>query len=161
MAPEERIEAVVASLVDRRAATASTPIGLSAEEIEAVEHDQPAPIGGAYRRFLELAGGGIGLFLEGSDVFHPPVLGLREAAEDLLAENNVPAALASTDRVILMHQGYWFDYLKGTGPDPEVWTYTETFQHPLTPFRSAGRFSDWLRDQADRHRGPGSEPPAG
>ncbi|MCL2554135.1 MAG: hypothetical protein FWE75_18540 [Actinomycetia bacterium] len=156
MAPGTRVEAVVASLVDRRAASASTPIGLSPGEIEAIERDQPAPIGTAYRRFLQLAGGGVGLFLDGSDVFHPLVLGLRQAAADLLAENDVPVVLAPTDRVILMHQGYWFDYLKGTGPDPEVWTYTETFQQPVTPFRSAGRFTDWLRAHADRHRGPGA-----
>jgi hypothetical protein len=152
MSPEGRVEAVVASLVDQRAASASTPIGLSPGEIEAIEYEQTAPIGAAYRRFLELAGGGVGTFLQGSDVFHPLVLGLRQAAEDLLAENKVPVTLASTDRVILMHQGYCFDFLQGSGPDPEVWTYNEIYQHPVTPFRSAPRFTDWLRTHADQHR---------
>jgi hypothetical protein len=152
MTPEKRVEAVGAALVDRSAAGASAPIGLSQGEIEAIDHDQPAPIGTAYRRFLERVGGGVGLFLQGSDVFHPMVLGLRQAADDLLAENNVPVPLAPSDRVILMHQGYCFDFLHGTGPDPEVWTYNEAYQPPVTPFRSAPGFTDWLRTRADPHR---------
>ncbi|HEX6450957.1 MAG TPA: hypothetical protein VF060_16015 [Trebonia sp.] len=38
---------------------------------------------------------------------------------------NEPFTLAHTDRVILMHQGYQFDFLRGTDPDPEVWSYCE------------------------------------
>lgn len=90
--------------------------------------------------------------MQGSDVFHPAVLGLRQAAEDLLAENDVPAALGPTDRVILVHQGYCFDFLHGAGPDPEVWTYDETYRHPVTPFRSAPTFTDWLRTHAEQYR---------
>lgn len=154
MATGERVEAVVATLVDRRAASASTPIGLSGGEIEAIDLDQPAPIGAAYRRFLELAGGGVGYFLEGSDVFDPLVLGLWQSAEELLVANSVPYTLAPTDRVILMHQGYYFDFLRGTGPDPEVWTYSEGYYPDVTPFLNAPRFTDWLRTRAEQHRRP-------
>lgn len=120
-------------------------------EVEEIVRDQPAAVGGGYRRFLELVGGGVGLFLEGSDALHPHVLGLRQAADDLLVENGIPVALAPADRVILMHQGYCFDFLRGTGPDPEVWTYSEVYQYPVTPFRNARTFTDWLRTNAEEH----------
>lgn len=152
LTPVERVDAVVATLVDRRTATASTPIGLSAQEIQAIEDDQPAPIGAAYRRFLELVGGGVGDFLQGSDVFDPLILGLGGAGDDLLAENDVPFILAPTDRVIFMHQGCSFEFLRGTGPDPEVWGYSETYHPDLNPFRDAPTFTDWFRTLAEEHR---------
>ncbi|WP_225847641.1 SMI1/KNR4 family protein [Streptomyces sp. HPF1205] len=143
---------MVAGLVDRRAATASTPLGLSAQEIDAIARDQAAPVGTAYRCFLELIGGGIGRLLQGSDVFHPEVLGLREAADDLLRENHTTFALGPTDRVILMHQGYCFAFLHGTGPDPEVWSYDEGYHPDVIPFPAAPTFTDWLRTHADQYQ---------
>lgn len=152
LTPVERVEAVVATLVDRRTATASSPIGLSPGEIQAIDNDQSAPIGAAYRRFLELVGGGVGSFLQGSDVFDPLILGLGRAADDLLVENDVPFTLSPTDRVIFMHQGYSFDFLRGTGADPEVWSYSETYHPDLNPFHNAPTFTDWFRTLAEQHR---------
>ncbi|MGW2838181.1 hypothetical protein ACWCWD_10345 [Streptomyces sp. NPDC001493] len=40
-----------------------------------------------------------------------------------------------------MHQGYQFDFLRGEGPDPEVWTYREFLAEPS---RIHARFTDWL-----------------
>ena len=122
--------------------------GLSPPEIAEIERDQPAPLPAAYRRFLEIAGRGAGGLLVGSDVFHPAatvgrssILGVGQAARDLLAENDVPFALTENDRVILMHQGYMFDFLRGAGPDPEVWSYCEGDDLPAA---RCAHFTEWL-----------------
>jgi hypothetical protein len=121
----DRVHALVAMIADGVTATIEQVHGLTQSEIDEVERDQPAPLPPTYREFLELAGRGAGHFLQGSDVFYPHVLGLGQAARELLAENNVPFTLAHDDRVILMHQGYYFDFLRGTGLDPEVWSFSE------------------------------------
>lgn len=43
-----------------------------------------------------------------------------------------------------MHQGYQFEFMRGTGPDPEVWSYSEG-EHADVPVRSWASFPDWLR----------------
>lgn len=119
--------------------------GLTPSEIREVESDQSAPLAATYRRFLELVGGGAGHFLAGSGVFFPWALGLGEDARELLADNEVPFTLAHTDRVILIHQGYQFDFLRGTDPDPEVWSYCEgTLEKPAMTY---SHFTEWLEAQ--------------
>ncbi|MEV6524755.1 SMI1/KNR4 family protein [Longispora sp. NPDC051575] len=145
--PEERVRALVAMLADGTTATVEQFRGLSAEEIRAVGADQPAPLAAAYRCFLSLIGGGAGRFLRGSDVFHPDVLGLGEAARELLAENEVAFTLTDADRVILMHQGYQFDFLRGDGDDPQVWSYSEGGEPEDGPSLRHARFTDWLDGQ--------------
>jgi hypothetical protein len=49
-----------------------------------------------------------------------------------------------------MHQGYSFDFLRGSGPDPEVWSYSEGGSANNVAERTFGRFTDWLRAQAER-----------
>ncbi|GAA3038298.1 hypothetical protein GCM10020229_56970 [Kitasatospora albolonga] len=138
---EDRVRALTTALVDGTTAVAEQVRGLSGDEMHRIERDQSAPLGDAYRCFLTLIGGGAGRFLQGSDVFYPRVIGLGEAARELLAENGVPFLLAESDRVILMHQGYQFDFLRGPGPDPEVWSYCEG----EAPALSFARFTDWLQ----------------
>ena len=149
LSPEERVRAVIEAITDGTTAVPEQVRGLSKAEIREVENDQPAALGAAYRCFLATAGAGAGRFLQGSDVFHPQVMGLWTAARDLLAENESPFALADTDRVFLMHQGYQFDFLRGGGPDPEVWSYCEVNSPGNAPKQSFERFSDWLRATAE------------
>jgi hypothetical protein len=139
LSAEERVKACLAMVSDGTTASDDDICGLSGDLIQQVDDDQPAPLAYAYRCFLERAGGGAGRFLQGSDVFHPDVLGLRRAADELLAGTGL--ALTGEDRVILMHQGVQFDFLRGTGEDPEVWSYCED---DSAPTRSHARFTDWL-----------------
>jgi hypothetical protein len=134
LSPEERVRACLGLVADGTTATVAEVRGLGDEEIRQIEEDQPAPLAAAYRCFLECAGAGAGRFLQGSDVFHPQILGLRAGAEEL-------TNLESTDRVILMHQGLQFDFLRGAGPDPEVWSCSEGG----SPERHYACFTDWLR----------------
>ncbi|MFL6073066.1 MAG: hypothetical protein ACJ73S_06665 [Mycobacteriales bacterium] len=80
-------------------------------------------------------------------MFHPLVLGLGAAGRELLAQNAVPFALTGADRVILMHQGYQFAFLRGGGADPEVWWYSEGAGDPAP---CAPMFTDWLRAEVER-----------
>ncbi|GII26505.1 SMI1/KNR4 family protein [Planosporangium mesophilum] len=141
--PEDRVATLLAAVADGLTATAEQIRGLTEDEIGEIECDQPAPLAPAYRRFLELVGGGAGHFLQGSDVFYPRVIGLGDAARELLEENAVAFTLTDSDRVILMHQGYQFDFLRGTADDPEVWSYGEG-SVPSGVHLSYPRFTDWL-----------------
>jgi hypothetical protein len=135
----ERVGACLAMVSDGITASEQDIQGLSGDLIQQVDDDQPAPLAYAYRCFLERAGAGAGRFLQGCDVFHPDVLGLRRAADDLLAGTGL--SLTGEDRVILMHQGVQFDFLRGGGEDPEVWSYCED---DTAPTCRHARFTDWL-----------------
>ncbi|MFD6936602.1 SMI1/KNR4 family protein [Streptomyces goshikiensis] len=148
LTPKQRVRAVVDAITDGTTARPDQLQGLSAEVVLAVERDQQAPMTDAYREFLSLIGGGAGRFMQGEDVYHPRVLGLGTAARELLEENGSPFLLDPTDRVFSMHQGYQFDFMRGTGPDPEVWSYSEG-EHADVPVRSYASFTDWLRATAE------------
>lgn len=122
----DRVGALVAAIADGVTAAVEQLHGLTQREIDEIEH----------------GGGGAGHFLQGSDVFHPLVLGLGQAARELLEDNRVPFTWTPEDRVIPMHQGYQFDVLRGRGPDPEVWSYSEG-----APVMSYSCFTDWLQAQ--------------
>lgn len=141
--PDDRVAMLLAAVADGLTATAEQIRGLTEDEIGEIERDQPAPLAAAYRRFLELAGGGAGHFLQISDVFYPGVIDLREAAQGLLEANGVAFRLTDSDRVILMHLGSQFDFLRGTADDPEVWSYTEGGV-PSGVRPTYSRFTDWL-----------------
>jgi hypothetical protein len=139
----ERVRTCLDAVCDGTTATHDDVRGLGDDVIRVIDGDQPGPLSGAYRCFLQTAGGGAGRFLQGSDVFHPQVIGLRAAAQELL--HGTGFELRADDRVILMHQGTQFDFLRGPGEDPEVWSYCEG----SVLRRSHGRFTEWLRDNAD------------
>ncbi len=149
LTPEERVEEALTSVADGVTASTSDLLGLARPVIEEIEKDQVAPIAAAYRCFLTRAGGGAGRFLQGSDFFFPQVLGLWGHAKDLLEENQSPFELQDTDRVILMHQGYQFDFLRGDADDPEVWSYCEIDNPGNAPKHSHDHFTDWLMNHAE------------
>lgn len=159
-----RVRELVASMADGVMATADQVRGLDATELSWIEHDQPAPLTGAYRLFLELAGRGAGHFLRGSDVFFPAVMGLGQAARELLEENEASFTLLDSDRVFRMQQGYQFLFLRGGGPDPAVWSYCETAVPGAgVPVQVHDSFTDWLELEIQLlvrelgHRVPGYE----
>ncbi|MGW4410448.1 hypothetical protein ACWEJ6_40870 [Nonomuraea sp. NPDC004702] len=144
----QRVRAVVDAITDGTTARPEQLQRLSAEAVLEIERDQQAPMADAYREFLSLIGGGAGRFMRGEDVYHPRALGLGEAARELLEENDSPFRFDPTDRVFTMHQGYQFEFMRGTGPDPEVWSYSEGMNGDV-PVRSHASFTDWLRATAE------------
>jgi hypothetical protein len=143
LSSEERVRVCLGLIADGTTACVDDIRGLGPGAIQQIDDDQPGPLPDAYRHFLAYAGNGAGRFLQGSEVFHPEVIGLRRAAQELLAEDDF---LTDADRVILMHQGHQFDFLRGDGPDPAVWTYSDGNDTPECHYTC---FTDWLRANAE------------
>ena len=141
--PADRVRACLRRICDGVTATPDELRPLTPDLVQAIEADQPAPFSDAYRTFLTVAGGGAGRFLQGSDVFYPDVIGIRAVAEEMLAAYG--RRLEDTDRVILMHHDAQFDFTRGRGPDPEVWSYSDGDD----PRPAHARFTDWLRANVD------------
>ena len=144
----ERVEAVAAVLTANRFPEDAPPRGLPPELVDEVERDQPAPLGAAYRRWLELAGADAGWFMVGTDFCHPRILGLRESTRELFTGDGSDFRPDAHDRVIAMHQGYQVVLLRGEGDDPQVWQYQEG-DTGGRPHRTHERFTDWLREELD------------
>jgi hypothetical protein len=122
----ERIAQVAEVLVRQGEATEATIIGCSAAEIETVEADVGRPLPLAYREFLAKMGRGAGSFFVGTDLFYPILLGLTQAARDLVAEDEVELVLPEDAIAFLMHQGYQFMFIRANkGEDPAVYYYME------------------------------------
>lgn len=101
--------------------------GCTPDEIEEVEKRFALRLPGIYRAYLARLGRREGEFLIGSDFGYPTILTLREAAEELLAENNATITLPANAFVFLMHQGYQFLFFHadGVNDDPPVYWYME------------------------------------
>lgn len=101
-------------------------VGLENGELAAVVADQSVTrLPAAYEGFLKVAGKQCGALWAGSDAFFPALLGLRAAADELLAECETDIDLAANDVVVAMHQGYEFLYLPEGGDDPPVMRFIE------------------------------------
>lgn len=148
LSPDGRVRAVVSAISDGITAQPDQLIGLLDDELSEVRCDQPAPLALSYGTFLTMVGGGAGRFMQGTDVYYPSILGLGTAARELLAENGSTFEFDKSDRVFSMHQGYRFDFMRGSGADPEVWSYDEGHNGDL-PFLTSACFTDWLRAVAE------------
>jgi hypothetical protein len=144
LSPSERVRVCLDDICDGVTASAHDLEALPGDAIAAIEGDQPAGLSDAYRAFLEAAGGGAGRFLQGNDVFYPDVLGVRATAQELLERHGL--ALQDGDRVFLMHHDTQFDFTRGEGADPAVWSYNDGDEAPALMY---ARFTDWLRANVD------------
>lgn len=82
-----------------------------------------------YKKFLLAMGREAGWFLRGSSCLYPNMIGLNEAANHLLAENNLPP-LPPDAFVFWMHQGYMFAFFKlNDPPHLPVYFFTEAKPH--------------------------------
>lgn len=113
-------------LLRRGTATEDTIKGCSADEIEEIESDVGQPLPVAYREFLSKMGREAGAFYVGTDMFYPNLLGITEAARDLVREERSDIVLPDDAVVFSMHQGYQFLFVRsGDGDDPPVYYYME------------------------------------
>lgn len=146
----ERVRAVAAAVADGTTVVADQILGLTTEQIREVERDQPAPLPEAYRCFLLLLGGGAGHFMQGTDVYHPRILGLWSAAKELLEENTSPFRLQETDLVISMHQGYQFDFCEVRKTIPKFGLIARVVVQRMFPPPRMSASQIWLRGIAAR-----------
>jgi SMI1/KNR4 family protein SUKH-1 len=138
-------------LVDRilRAGLASEIKGCSPDEVRQIEEHCGVRLPSIYRDFLLQMGHGAGMFFQGSDVFLPALLDLREAASELLEESGAAVSLPADAFVFLMHQGYEFLYFRvSEGDDPPVYFYLEGESAPEKKWPS---FSAFLASSLDDH----------
>jgi hypothetical protein len=78
-------------------------------EIEQIMTDQKIDrLPQAYTCFLKRIGRGAGELLIGTDAFYPRLIGVKDAAVELLTEDGAPIQLPPDSLVIGMHQGYQF-----------------------------------------------------
>jgi len=119
---------------ESRAIFGSPPKPCSENEISLLEQRIGHPLPKAYREFLLWAGHGAGHLMQGSDFYYDDLDGLREAAVELLQEDNIFQRLPSNAFVFYMHQGYQFAYfLLGHGDDPPIYAYVEGQDEPEFP----------------------------
>ncbi|QDU43509.1 SMI1/KNR4 family protein [Symmachiella dynata] len=121
-----QIAKVAEILVRDGVATENTIRGCSATEIEEVQADVGRPLPLAYREFLAKMGRGAGDFYVGTDIFYPTLLGITEAAHELVAEDEAGIVLPKDAIAFMMHQGYQFMFVRtDEGDDPPVYYYME------------------------------------
>lgn len=119
-------------------------LGLSDEEIRRVADDQAVGrLPGRYVEFLRVMGRKAGRLLVGTDAFYPDILGLKQDASDLLAENGVGGLIQDESVVFAMHQGYQVYWISSSAlDDPPVFMYQEGGQGVSRVWDS---FTDFLR----------------
>ena len=111
--------------------------GCSDKEIESILSGTGDAVPEAYREFLAVAGRGMDEFLVGSDFTVDELDGVREAADELLAESGLQP-LQPTAFVFAMHQGYQFYFFLNR----EVYFYLEEMDHAEKRFASFEEFFD-------------------
>ncbi|AEI43818.1 hypothetical protein KNP414_05294 [Paenibacillus mucilaginosus KNP414] len=123
--------------------------GCSEEELRNFEMENNLRLPGSYRNFLLTAGHGAGRLLHGTDILWDQVTSLREAAEELLAENDESFTLPEDAFVFSMHQGYAFMYfLLSDGENPAVYMYVEGSGVPRKAYSS---FDSFLLEELNLH----------
>jgi hypothetical protein len=139
------IELVLDHLMNDVLTPREQPQGCSDREIEEIMTDQKVDhLPQAYRCFLKRIGRGAGELLIGTDAFYPRLIGVKDAAIELLTEDGAPIQLSPDSLVIAMHQGYQFFWLPTVVPDdPKVLMFQEDDR---TPHREWGTFSSYLNE---------------
>lgn len=125
--------------------------GCTQAEIAEIEARISTPLPSVYREFLFQAGHRAGLFYEGSNMFYPGLLELREAACELLQEAHNNFVLPMDAFVFFMHQGYQFMYFRIVAgeADPSIYNYIEGDAIPEQMYES---FSAFLKESIDEHK---------
>jgi hypothetical protein len=139
------IELVLDHLINDVLTTRERPQGCSGHEIEEIMTDQKVDrLPQAYTCFLKRIGRGAGELLIGTDAFYPRLIGVKDAAIELITEDGAPIQLPPDSLVIGMHQGYQFFWLPTVAQDdPKVLMFQEGDR---TPHREWGTFSSYLND---------------
>lgn len=101
--------------------------GCTDAEIEALRIDQGVSrLPSDYISFLKQVGRSAGPLLRGSEAFYPELLGIKEDARELVAENRANVRIDTESFVIAMHQGYQIFWFPDVSTDkPNVLMYQE------------------------------------
>ncbi|MCC2313572.1 SMI1/KNR4 family protein [Cellulomonas xiejunii] len=132
-------------------------VGCTPSEIAQVEADQGVPLPASYREFLRTMGRDLGGLLVGSTVTFPHILGARAWAVELVKENGVPHLLPASAAVVMLHQGYFMDFVDpAEGGDPPVRSWEEGLSAEPTAQLEAPSLLAWVlmieRSEAQHRR---------
>ncbi|MBX3255755.1 MAG: SMI1/KNR4 family protein [Chitinophagaceae bacterium] len=117
--------------------------GCSSKEILKIEDFFQVKLPEKYIEFLKIMGKGAGDFLKGSSVFYNEIFELREAAVELLEDDNFKT-LPETAFVFFMHQGYQFAFFNiGESDNPAIYYYYEG-RNKLDFEKKERTFTDFL-----------------
>lgn len=125
-AADAKIKALAARLIERGVASEDMLLGCTPGEIDEVEGAVGLPLPLVYRAWLARMGRMAGWFYQGTDMFYPQLLGLTNAAQRLVGEDQASLALPPDAIAFSMHQGYQFLFFRALeGDDPAVYYYME------------------------------------
>ncbi len=135
-------------LVERGLAAPEEIQGLPPDDIARLEQAAGVPFPRAYREFLEVAGGGAGVFQRGTSFFGKAIPRLRASAEALLRDEAPGLQLPDTALVFAQHGGYqmWFMDTAENPDDPPVYFFI--FNKPEF-IRIENSFSDYIAESID------------
>jgi hypothetical protein len=119
--------------------------GCSAEEIEEIRVRQGVmSIPDEYLCYLRRIGRSAGRFQVGTDTYYPEILELKDAARDLLVENNSQLVLGPNSLVFEMHQGYEFAWFPDVeNHQPVVNHYNEGRSDEIREWPSLSAYLRW------------------
>lgn len=123
------LQKVIETLENLGIASGPMMKGCSKEQVGEIERYAGFELPASYRLFLERMGVYAGQFFHGTDVFFPTMIGMKEAAEELLEigaeEMDARVTLPDNSFVFAMHQGYqFFFFVKDEDCNP-VYHYME------------------------------------
>ncbi len=121
------------------------------KEIEYVEQYYNTKLPDDYKCFLRHMGRGAGQFLCGSSIFYDEIFDLKEAAHELVIEDNLPD-LPADAFVFWMHQGYQMAFFRLNG-DNSIYFFNEG--QDMTGYeKTANNLADFLFIQTKVEFGP-------
>lgn len=142
-------ENLVKELLDSGLAVKEDIKHCSSEDIASLKATSGGYLPIVYEQYLLKIGRCAGKFMQGTDIFYPSILGLKEDAIELLEENEENFKLPDDAFVFSMHQGYEFLYfLLSDGDDPEIYQYIEGDEAPTKAWDS---FTEFLNQSLAQH----------
>lgn len=100
-------------------------LACTTSQVDDVQNCMPGKMPLAYRLFLQAMGAGAGRFFRGTSVYYPTMIGLTEAAQEILEDNGGNTKLPDDAFVFAMHQGYQFFYFRCNSDNPPVYHYMD------------------------------------
>lgn len=136
------------TLVIQKSISRASLVGCNSAEIGIVQKHFGCDLPGEYYDFLSIAGRSAGKIFQGTDIFYPRVLELKDEARELLMELDVPHLLPADAKIFCMHQGYEINYFLPGSNNPPVFQFFEGQSSVSQPWNS---FAEYLRSSIVDH----------
>ncbi|GAB2724862.1 SMI1/KNR4 family protein [Comamonas sediminis] len=143
-----KIEDIFESLIAKESIFRSSLLGCNSDEINFVEKHFECVLPAEYRCFLHIAGRAAGKIFQGTDIFYPRILELKDEAQVLLVELDVAHLLPADAKIFCMHQGYEINYFLPGSNDPPIFQFFEGQSSVSQPWAS---FSEYFRTSIEDH----------